>query len=332
MKRVLLTGANGFLGNNLVRELTGRGYTVHAFIQEGADPSILDGLDVIRFSGDLLKPDTLRKSIEGCDYIIHSAGLTTINPAKVPMARLVNVEGTRRILDLALEYGVKRVVHVGTSNTFGFGSKTKPGNETSPFSSGHYGLDYITTKLEAHNLALSYFRNHGLPIIIVNPTFMIGPNDPGPSSNLMIKQIVDRKLPGYCPGGRNFASVKDNCIAIVNALTMGKPGESYILGNRNMNYKEFYALIGKVTGAKTPWVYLPAFLIKPMGAVLSGMAAIFPRFHSDVNLSIAKIACDEQFFSSDKAIRELQLPQSPIEDAIWDSFVWLRDNGKLVTI
>lgn len=329
MEKVFMTGANGFLGNNIARELIRRKYVVHALIQEGTDPGILKDLDVMLFYGDLLKPDTLVRGLTGCDYVIHTAGSTTINPARAPIISKVNIEGTRNILDLLVSHPVKKMIHIGTANTFGFGSLDQPGNETIPYMGARYRLDYMDSKLEAHQLVLTYFKEHNLPAVIVNPTFMLGPNDPGPTSNEMIKQVAERRLPGYTRGGRNFIYVGDACVAIANALTMGRPGESYILGNENLPYKEAFRLMADTIGVRPPGIPVPGLPFKVLGAIMSGIARIFPGFHPKFTLPIAKISCDEQYFSARKAIGELSLPQTPISIAIKESYDWLLSNGKI---
>jgi dihydroflavonol-4-reductase len=329
MHKVFLTGANGFLGNNIARELIKRKYIVHALIQEGTDPGILQGLDVILFNGDLLKPHSLISGLNGCDYVIHTAGITTINPARNSKIKEVNIEGTRNILNLLIEHPVKRIVHVGTANTFGFGTKDHPGNETMPYKGAQYQLDYMDSKMEAQKLVLSYFQEYHLPVLIVNPTFMVGPNDPGPSSNEMIRQIAEEGLPGYTHGGRNYIYVGDACTAIVNALTMGRSGECYILGNENLSYKEAFTLMSETIGSKPPKILIPGFLAIMVGALLSGLAGILPGFKPKITLPIAKISCDEQYFSAVKAVRELDLPQTPIRKAIRESYEWLLSNGMI---
>ncbi len=329
MQKVFLTGANGFLGNNIARELIRRNYLVHALIQEGTNPGILDDLDVVRFSGDLLKPKTLVNGLNGCDYVIHTAGSTSINPARNPMVSTVNIEGTRNILNLVVKNPVKRLIHIGTANTFGFGNREKPGNETLPYKGARYKLDYMDSKLEAHKLVMSYFKQYQLPVLVVNPTFMLGPNDPGPTSNEMVKQVAERSLPGYTKGGRNFVYVGDVCVAVVNALTRGRSGESYIVGNANLNYQQAFRIMSETIGVKPPAFAVPSFLIKTLGALSSGLAEIIPGFKPKFTLPIAKISCDEQYFSAQKAIKELGLPQTPIEQAIKESYEWLLASGKI---
>ena len=329
MQKVFLTGANGFLGNNIARELVRRKFIVHALIQEGTDPGILGDLDVVRFYGNLLKPYSLLSGLTGCDYVIHNAGSTSINPARNSIVKTVNIDGTRNLLNLLIDHPVKRIIHVGTANTFGFGTKEHPGDETMPYKGARYKLDYMDSKMEAQKLVLSYYQQYHLPVLIVNPTFMVGPNDPGPTSNEMIRQIAEGRLPGYTRGGRCFVYVGDVSIAIVNALTMGRLGESYILGNANLTYKEAFRLMSDTIGVKAPEIPVPGLLAITVGAFLSGLSRIIPGFRPRFTLAIAKVSCDEQYFSAQKAISELALPQTPMDRAIRESYHWLLDNGKI---
>jgi dihydroflavonol-4-reductase len=219
------------------------------------------------------------------------------------------------------------MVYVGTANSFGPGTKENPGTETNPYSSAKYGLGYIDSKYQAHLLVLDAVKQ-GLPAIIVNPTFMFGPHDSAPSSGAMIVAVYKGKAPGYSPGGKNYVYVKDVAVGICNALTMGRIGESYIPGNENLSYKEAFELIAKQIGAKTPNTRMPKFAVLAFGALSSGIASITGKAPA-VSYPMARISCDGHYFSPAKAVTELQLPQTPVADAITEAFNWFKENNKL---
>ena len=132
--KVLLTGADGFLGSNITRELLLQGYEVKAFHTLHRQTITLEGLPITRYMGDLLNKNDLESAIEGCDMIIHAAASTSVWPTRNAGSWKINVEGTQRIIDVALEYKIQKVVYVGTANSFGFGSKENPGDETKLYS------------------------------------------------------------------------------------------------------------------------------------------------------------------------------------------------------
>lgn len=323
---ILVTGADGLLGSNLVRSLLDRGYAVRAMIQPGRNTGTLDNLDIEKVIADLLDKESLTKAFSGADVVIHTAALVSIWPSRNLNAYRINVAGTQNVIDIVLETGIKRMIHVGTANTFGFGSKQSPGNETLPYEGYQYGLDYMDTKYTAHNLVLQAVKNDGLPALIVNPTFMIGPYDSEPASGAMIAAIYHGKIKGFPPGGRNYIHVKDAAEAIVNSITSGEISEAYILGHSNLNYQEIFSLIGKTFGAKSPGIAFPKWLILFVGQLGSVWGKISGR-KPLISYPMARISCHEHYYNPAKAIRVLKLPQTPIHVAIQESFDWMKKAG-----
>lgn len=325
MKKVFVTGADGLLGSNLVRELLNRGYAVRAFLQAGRKVNTLEGLNVERYEGDLLNKESIHKGMEGCDYVIHAAASTSIWPTRNELVRKINIEGTRYVAESAITYGVQRMVYVGTANSYGFGTKEEPGHEQNPYCAHKYQLDYMDSKYEAHQLLLWYVQQ-GLNAIVVNPTFMIGAYDSGPSSGAMIVAICKRRVKGYTSGGRNYIYVKDAVAAIVNGLTMGRKGEGYILGNSNLNYREIFEKIASVAGVKPPRVPVPNWLVLVAGQ-LASVKAMYSNKAPMLSHNMAKIAVDTHYFTAQKAIEELKLPQTPVEEGIKEAVEWFRKNN-----
>lgn len=327
MTKVFVTGADGLLGSNLVRELLHRNYSVRVLTQPGRHVKTLDGLPIEKIEGDLLDRESLRKGITDCGMVIHAAASTAVWPTRSELTRKINITGTANVMELALELKVNRVVYVGTASTFGFGSKSNPGKEGNPYKSAKYGMDYMDSKKDAHYIVLDQIKK-GLPAVIVNPTFMLGPYDSAPSSGAMVLGVYHGKVPGYVPGGRNYVCVKDVAVAIANALTMGRIGESYILGNQNLDYKEAFLIMAKELNVKAPVRRIPAWIMKAYGIWGSFIGITFKR-KPVVSYNLALIACDEHYFSPAKAVEELKLPQTPIEVGIREAMEWFRENNYL---
>ena len=324
--RILVTGADGMLGSNLVRELLNRGHQIKAFLLPKSPAKTIAGLDLEITYGNILEAQQLIDAAAGCDAIIHTAANTNIWPNRSEMVRKVNVDGTRNVIDAALHNKVKKMIYVGTANSFGFGSKADPGNENRPYQSAKYGLDYMDSKYEAQNIILDAVKNKSLQASIINPTFMWGPYDSKPGAGAMILAIYNRKVPAFASGGRNYIYVKDVVIAIANALTKGKNGECYIAGNHNMDYKEAFTRIASVVNVKPPALSLPGFVTKAYGWVGSAMGNITGKAPT-VSYPMAQISSDHHYFSAAKAVRELGMPQTDIEVAIDECFQWLKENG-----
>jgi dihydroflavonol-4-reductase len=326
--KILVTGADGLLGSNLVRELLGRGHSIRAFVQPGRQQKTLEGLSIEKFSGNLLNRDQVEKAAEGCQAIIHCAASTSVWPTRSEIVNTVNIEGTRNIIESVKKNKVDRLIYIGTANSFGFGTKEVPGVEGNPYKSDTYGLDYMDSKYKAQQLVLQEIKENGLPAVIVNPTFMFGPYDSNPSSGAMIVALYKGKVPGYTTGGRNYVCAKDAAVAIANALTKGRVGECYILGNQNLSYNEVFGKIASTFDVKPPSVAIPSLFAKLYGRIGSLMGILSGKVPA-ISYPLSRIACDEHYYSPAKAVKELELPQTPVEVGIKESFEWLKENGYL---
>jgi len=315
------------LGSNLVRELLLRGHEVRVLIQKGRAFDTLKGLDIVKVEGDLLDYESLQTAAGKPDLIYHAAASTSIWPVKSELINKVNIEGTKNILRLSFNLNINKLIHVGTANTFGFGTKEDPGNENRPYMGKRYGLGYMDSKWEAHQLVEKSVEE-GLPALIVNPTFLVGPFDSVPNSGTMILAVYNNKIKGYTPGGRNYICVKDAVIGMANAMEKGEIGESYIIGNENLSYKEAFIKIASVLGVEPPNKKIPKWAVLAFGRFSSFRSAITGK-KPIISYPMAKISCDDHYFSAEKAIRELNLPQTPIEEGILESFEWMKENGYL---
>jgi dihydroflavonol-4-reductase len=312
----------------LVRELLGRGHSIRAFVQPGRQQKTLEGLLIEKFSGNLLNRDQVEKAAEGCQAIIHCAASTSVWPTRSEIVNTVNIEGTRNIIESVKKNKVDRLIYIGTANSFGFGTKEVPGVEGNPYKSDTYGLDYMDSKYKAQQLVLQEIKENGLPAVIVNPTFMFGPYDSNPSSGAMIVALYKGKVPGYTTGGRNYVCAKDAAVAIANALTKGRVGECYILGNQNLSYNEVFGKIASAIGVKPPSIPIPSLFAKLYGRIGSLMGTL-SRKAPAISYPLSRIACDEHYYSPAKAVKELELPKTPVEVGIKESFEWLKENGYL---
>lgn len=327
--RVLVTGPDGVLGSNLVRELLNRNHSVSVLLLEGSNSPTLDGLNITKFYGNILNTDSLDNCFQSQDMVIHCAAATNVYPAKNDFVNKVNIEGTKNIISATLKHQIQRLVYVGTANSFGYGTtQENAGIEGNPYVSVKYGLDYMDSKRKAQEIILEAVKNENLPAVVVNPTFMIGPYDSKPSSGQMILALHQGKVPGYTSGGKNYIAVKDAAFAVANALEMGRIGECYILGNENLTYREAFDKIASTIGAKPPKRRLSNFMVKTYGSINSFFASIF-RYQPSVTKELAVISCDTHYYSAEKARKELQLPQTPIEVAVKECFEWFQQNGYL---
>lgn len=328
MEKVLVTGGDGFLGNNIVRELLARGYIVRVFAHPSRNLTILDDLDVEVFSGDILEEEEVIKAAEGCDFIIHAAANTSIWPTRSEIIRTVNYKGTQHVLSATKLPHIKRLVAISSATAFENGTLENPGTEKNPFTASRFGLDYIDSKKLAQDEVVREVKDGNLDAVILNPTFMLGPYDSKPSSGELLLSLYYGKIPGYTKGGRNFVHVHDVAVAAANALNMGKSGECYLLANENMPYKDFYSLVSDIAGVKTPNIKIPGSIILTIGWLSERWARLWNKTPK-ISYAVAQISLLTNYYSSIKAVEELNLPQTPVKQAVQDAFDWFRENGYL---
>ncbi len=330
---MLVTGANGFLGRHLVAELLRRGYPVRALVRPGsAAPAALPSLQSMPVEvceldlAQVVRKAALAEAIGGCGAIIHAAAVAQVNPARSRATWNTNIHGTEQALRLARKGGVECLVYVGTANVFGFGTKARPGDETRPYAGRRYGLAYMDSKRAATNRVLRAVANEQLPAVLVHPTFMLGPGDAKPTSGTLLLELLAGRLPGYPIGGKNYVHVHDVAVATVNALTQGRVGESYILGNENLSYREAFALMAHVVGVEPPRWPVPPALANFYGLVCD-LKTLFTGRPAQVNSAMVAVANDGHYFTPQKARTELALPQTSIRQAVGEAFDWFKTHG-----
>ena len=328
MGRSLVTGANGFIGANVVRALLAHGAEVRVLVRRGSDRRSLDGLPVEVAEGDLRDRDAVRRAVAGCARVFHVAAdyrFWARDPREIHDA---NVGGTIHVLEACVEHGVERVVHTSTVGTIGLSALPGPCDETTPLAPGQIHGDYKRSKLEAERAALS-FAARGLPVVVVNPTAPIGPFDskPTPPGKIVV-DFARGRLPAYVDTGLNVVHVRDVAEGHWLAAERGRPGERYLLGNRNMTLREILALLAELLGRPAPRVRLPYAAAWTAGA-LSTAAAALTRRPPAIPLEAVRMSRRRMFVDASRAVRELGVPQTPVREAFEDAIRWFAERGIL---
>lgn len=325
--KVLLTGADGFLGSNLARALLERGYSVRALVEPGRETGTLDGVPVEKSFGSLLDAASLPGLVDGVAAVVHTAASTAVWPDRIPSMRALNVDAALALAAAAKKAGAAAFVHVGSASSFAWGPKEKPGTEEGPYGSARFGLDYLDTKREAQERILG-LNASGFRVVVVNPTFMFGPYDSKPSSGEMILALASGSVPGYTDGGRSFADVRSVARGAALALQRGRGGQCYILGGQNLSYREAFGVISRTVGTLPPRLKMPAWASLGYGAVGAALARLVgkpPR----LSLAMARISLEGQYYDSAKAVRELGYSPGRLEDAAAAAVAWFRQTGRL---
>ncbi len=326
--KTLVTGATGLLGGNVVRLMAREGRDVRVLVRESSNRASLEGLEVEEVLGDIRDPRAVEKAVAGCGRVVHCAASVSQWRPNLPWMKKVNVGGTRNVLGAALQAGVERTVYVSTVDTLGLSSRERPADEGWEHESlASFRNPYIDTKYAAEQEALK-ISEQGLDLVIVKPTYMIGEWDTKPTSGQMIIEVARGRAIGYPGGGNNFVDVLDVARGILLAFDKGVNGESYILANEqgNLTYGEMFALIAKVTGAKPPRFRIPYPLAVGAGYLLDVAGRLF-GLEPDVNSVTARMGFAPHYFTPKKAIKELGIPQSPLEPAVERAYNWFRKRG-----
>ncbi|PNV75601.1 NAD-dependent epimerase/dehydratase family protein [Leptospira inadai] len=322
----LVVGGTGFIGSSIVRELLKSGEDVRVLLMK--DRPIrgnLDELDVEKVYGDIRHGDSIKKALNGCDTLYLAAAYNGHWAPDPKTFYEINVEGTKKALLAALELGVKKVVYTSSNNAVA-ASGPVPANEERTFNSWESKDHYTMSKYIAENEA-RILTMKGLPIVIVNPTLVIGANDSKPSpSGRTILDIIERKMPGYIDGGLNIVDVEDVARGHILAAKKGKVGERYLLGNKNITVRDYLNLIAGIAGVKPPSMKFPFRLALTLGRLFEFGSSITKR-PPLVTVSEVRIAKMMEWYDCSKAVKELGLPQTPIEVTVKKTINWFRENG-----
>jgi dihydroflavonol-4-reductase len=324
--KTFVTGATGFVGWHLAKVLVDRGDRVRCLARPGSIVDRLGELAVDVVPGDLRNLDSLRAGIDGVDVVYHCAAdyrLYVPDPAAMYAS---NVDGTNNIMQAASDCGVQKVVYTSTVGALGLHSDGTPGNERSPVSlekmTGHYKRSKFLAERAADDWAA-----RGLPVVTVNPSAPIGERDVKPTATgQMIVDFMRGKMKAYVDTGLNLVDVRDVALGHVLASEKGRVGEKYILGHCNMTLKSILDELAKITGLPAPSVRLPHWIPLAAAYVDTGLARVMHR-QPRIAVDAVRLSRYRMFFDSSKAVRELGLPQTPVEEPLRRAVEWYRQNG-----
>ncbi len=328
MTRVLVTGANGFLAGNVITELLRRGYQVRGMLRK-TSRLMTSHSNLEPFYGNITEEKDVMEAVKGCEIVIHTAAVTDQSVADYRIYEMVNTGGTRNIIKASLEHKVKKAVYISTANAFGYGTEAMPGDETLQMKPPFTGSGYAVSKARAQKLILNELRGSGTTITVVNPTFMIGPDDHKISSNRIILRAAGKRILFIPPGGKNFIHVRDAAAGICNAIENGKDGESYILANENLTYREFYSKMSGITKHKPIVITIPKYLLLLAG--VAGEIARYAGINTEFCMTNMKILSIGNYYCAGKAVKFLNLPQTPTEKAIEEAISWFENTPSVPT-
>jgi dihydroflavonol-4-reductase len=325
--KVFLTGATGFVGSHVAHELARRGAKIRILVRPTSPLQNLEGLQVELVEGDLLKPETLRSGMAGCDAVIHVAADYRLWIPDPKHIYSVNVQGTRDLLRIAREEAVPRVVYTSSVATMGFRSDGTIVDENTPVSLADMIGHYKRSKFLAEQAAIDAARA-GQQVVVLNPTTPIGPNDikPTPTGQIIV-DFLNHKFPAYVDTGLNLVDVKEVAKTHVDALTRGCPGERYILGGENLTLKQILDKMSAITQIPSPTIRVPhavamtfAFFDQTVTGRIRGRE---PR----ATVEAVRMGKKKMFASSAKAERDLGFSVVPVYSALRGAIDWFVAHG-----
>jgi dihydroflavonol-4-reductase len=324
--KALVTGSTGFIGAAVARCLLERGWDVRVLVRRDSDLGNLQGLKVEQAYGDLRDAASLRQALTGCRQLYHVAAHYALWAPDPQIFYDINVTGTRNLMEVARDVGVERIVYTSTIGAIGLPPGGGPGTEETPRSlaqmSGHYKRSKYLAEQEVAKMARA-----GLPVVIVNPSAPVGARDikPTPTGQVIV-DFMKGRMPAYIETGMNLVDVDDVAAGHLHAMEKGRLGERYILGNRNLMLREVFALLSQLTGVPAPTIKLPRLAILPLAYANQWLADYVTRRPPRIPLEGVKMAKYVMHYDCSKAIRELALPQTPVEVALEKAVRWFRDH------
>lgn len=326
MEKALVTGAAGFIGSNLVNVLLEEGISVRAMILPGEDTRNLKGLDVETVEGNVLDPPSVDAALKGCDTLFHLAAIFSIWVRDRSVFYKVNLQGSRNVLWAAKRAEVEKIVY--TSSIAGLG--IKPGkqlsDETVPFNQYGQG-DYIITKHLSQEEALTFARDGGLPLVVVNPCFPYGEGDvaPTPTGKIILDTANGMQIMSF-NAGLNIVDVRDVAKGHLLAAKHGKAGEMYILGNQNVTVHELLEMVAEVAELDVRFVKVPVQLARIAGVAFKKFADLtgIPPITTKDEVDYSK---QYLFFDISKAREKLGYEPGPVKDSLRRAIEWYRREG-----
>jgi dihydroflavonol-4-reductase len=325
--KCFVTGATGFLGSHVARQLLKQGAELRLLVRPTSRTDNIDGLPLERVIGDLRDVASLKRGMDGCEYVFHVAAdyrLWSVNGQELYDS---NVDGTRNILQAARESGARRVVYTSSVATMGFGDNGRMTNESTPVTLANMIGDYKRSKFMAEQLVRRAARG-GQDVVVVNPTTPIGERDikPTPTGRIVV-DFLKRKFPAYVDTGLNLVDVIDCAEGHLLAMEKGVPGERYILGGENLTLKQILDKLAAITGLPSPSIRMPYAVAYATGVVDTIVTGKMRQREPRVTLDSVRMGRKKMFVTSAKAERELGWNPAPVDAALRRAVDWFRANG-----
>ncbi len=331
MNRILVTGANGFLGYHIIKQFNQKGIRPYALVPDLDAPSSqpLKQLDVELIKGSVTDPSSLPAAFKGMDTIIHMEFKVELSDDQQAVRRMqeINLEGSRALLKAAKTAGATKVVVNSSVLAIGINHIAEPLDQSVDWTKYRFDLPYALSRRQVENEALA-LATPGFSVMIINPSFTLGPEDFITVPAVKVLQLVSAgKVPVSVPIGLGVLDVRDFADGVVRVAEQGRSGQRYILSGENVMFKEFLTLASEVAGVKPPRWTLPAWLVKIAICIIRG----FYRLRNKpvpVAAAITKLLGAYAWYNADLARNELGWTSRPLRESIEDTLRWTREQGE----
>lgn len=325
---VLVTGATGFLGAALVRQLLERGEQVRVTARKGSDRSNIAGLDVEVVEADLAQAHSLAPACRSISALYHCAADYRLWVRDPDTMLRTNVDGSVALIRAAAAAGAHRIIYTSSVAALGINKNGVPGDETTPSALADMVGIYKRSKFLAEEAVRRLVAQEKAPVVIVNPSTPIGPRDikPTPTGRIIV-EAANGKMPAFVQTGLNIAHVDDVARGHILALEKGRIGERYILGGEDLTLEQILHIVCKAVGRKVPTIKLPIAAVLPIAYAAELAARLLPNWEPFATVDGVKMARKMMYFSSAKATAELGYSSRPAAQALHDAVRWFEAQG-----
>ena len=330
--KIFITGATGFIGANLALKLANASNTVHALCRSPEKVKQIYHKNIKVIMGDITDTASLKKGMESCEQVYHLGALATVWAKDNQRYIDVNVVGTKNVLDIALEYGVKKVVVTSTTGVLGISQDGQILDEDSVRTMDFF-YSYESSKFIMEHMTHYYVRR-GLNLVLVNPSRVYGPglSSQANSTTKMIKLYLNgvwRFIPGDCETINNYCFIDDVVDGHIKAMQKGRCGERYILGGVNVSYNELFAILAEVAKKKkSSMLHIPFGIIKCLAYFFAIFYKLF-RIPPPITPEWVEKYSFSTSFSSGKAEKELGYRVTTLREGLSKTVTWLQNNNLL---
>ncbi|MBN2169252.1 MAG: NAD-dependent epimerase/dehydratase family protein [Actinobacteria bacterium] len=322
---VLVTGADKILGFHLIRYLQEEGYTVKALLDpQVTAPSLVD-VDAEIVPGNILDPESIHSSLNGIEAVFHCEMSIRFFPPRNEIAWAVNLEGTKNLLISMARAGVENLVYVNSASSFGYPVDDQYADEEGIYNCDVFNSPCLDSLRRAQELVKRYNDAGRIHAVILNPTIPLGTNDTPEGLGTSLMEFVQNHRGWYSDGGVNVAAVSDIAKAVLHALDHGKPGRSYILGGHNVSNYEIQRKVCSHLGIAPPTRLANDSKFMALGRAGSLYWKITGR-NPAFTIETSKMATTTFYYSSSRAVEELDLGLSPLDPMLEEACRWYKQN------